>query len=67
MSECNSGYDARPQRPATRLRYFEDEPGRRSMAKLLSKDEARVYSYAIIPQRPKWLECDLCRTGVPAR
>ena len=31
MSECNSGYDARPQRPATRLRLFRGEPGRRAL------------------------------------
>jgi hypothetical protein len=32
----------REKRPAARLRiYFEKEPGRRSAAKLLSKDEAR--------------------------
>jgi hypothetical protein len=36
--------------------YYEEEPGRRSTAKLLTKDEARriAANIAKLPDRPQW-------------
>jgi hypothetical protein len=37
--------------------YFEDEPGRRSVAKLLSKDETRrIAVVAVLSSGPRWAE-----------
>ena len=41
--------------------YFEDEPGRRSVAKLLTKDEARWMGVNFAKLRP-----GLCCTEVPS-
>jgi len=38
---CSRSIVARAHKPGAGLVYFEDEPGRRAAAKLLTKDEAR--------------------------